>query len=40
MLLNYDLAGRKNWASEVKKLLYSYGFGYIWKEHVYDPRAL
>ena len=40
MLLNYDLAGRKNWASEVKLLLYSYGFGYIWEEqHVDDHRA-
>ena len=31
MLLNLCNAGRRNWASEVKALLYKYGFGYIWE---------
>ena len=31
MLQNYCNNGRTNWASEVKKLLYHYGFGYAWE---------
>ena len=31
MLQNYCNIGRTNWASEVKKLLYHYGFGYVWE---------
>ena len=30
MMRNYCNNGRTNWASEVKKLLYRYGFGYAW----------
>ena len=30
MLKRLDDAGRLNWATKVKNLLYSYGFGYIW----------
>ena len=30
MMWNYCNNGRTNWASEVKKLLYRYGFGYAW----------
>ena len=40
MLLNYATAGRKNWASEVKEILYTYGFGYIWEQQmVQDKRS-
>ena len=31
MLQNYCNNGRTIWASEVQKLLYLYGFGYVWK---------
>ena len=31
MLQNYCNNGSTNWASEVKKLLYLYGFGYTWE---------
>ena len=31
MLQNYCNNGRTNWASEVKKLLYHYGFDYAWE---------
>ena len=31
MLQNYCNNGRTNWASEVKKLLYHYGFRYAWE---------
>jgi hypothetical protein len=31
MLFNLCNAGRQNWASEVKNILYRYGFGYIWE---------
>lgn len=30
MLKSLDEAGRQNWASEVRVLLYTYGFGYVW----------
>ena len=30
MLLNLDSLGRKTWISDVKYILYSYGFGDVW----------
>lgn len=30
MLFDHDAAGRTNWASRVKSMLYAYGFGYAW----------
>ena len=34
---NLDESGRITWVSKVKKLLYRYGFGYIWStENVGD----
>jgi len=30
MLYNFDMLGRFNWASEIKRILFSYGFGYVW----------
>ena len=30
MLLNLDSSGRKTWISDVKYILYSYGFGDVW----------
>ena len=35
MLVIQNNAGRKNWVSDIKDLLYRYGFGYIWEmQHV------
>ena len=31
LLVRHDEIGRKNWASHVRCLLCSYGFGYVWK---------
>ena len=31
MLLNLCNLGRTNWASDIKCLLYKYGFGYVWE---------
>ena len=37
MLFLHCNAGRKNWASQVKNMLYEFGFGYIWElQAVYD----
>ena len=30
MLKQHDSLGRNNWASAIKNLLYSYGFGFVW----------
>ena len=30
MLKNLDDVGKHTWASEIKLLLYRYGFGYVW----------
>ena len=30
LLLQLDYAGRKTWATHVKNLLFTYGFGYVW----------
>ena len=30
-LLTHCYAGRKNWASKIKDMLYEYGYGYIWE---------
>ena len=32
MLLTHCNSGRVNWASEIKQLLYRFGFGYIWEQ--------
>lgn len=32
MMYNVVNVGRKNWASDVKNILFSYGFGYVWEE--------
>ena len=38
MLYAYQNNGRKNWAADIKTLLYSYGFGYIWEQqHINIP---
>lgn len=31
MLRNLSIAGKRNWASNVRFLLYKYGFGYVWE---------
>ena len=31
MLYNLCNAGRENWASEIRSILYRYGFGYVWE---------
>ena len=36
MLVTYAEAGRKNWASSVRDMLYMYGFGYIWEQQNVD----
>ena len=33
MLKQLDEVGRKTWASSVRELLFSYGFGYVWITH-------
>ena len=33
MLKRLDEVGRKTWASSVRELLFSYGFGYVWITH-------
>ena len=30
MLKDIDISGRWTWATEVKELLFRYGFGYVW----------
>jgi hypothetical protein len=30
MLKDLDDAGRRTWASHIRELLFSYGFGYVW----------
>ena len=30
MLKQFDEAGRRTWASNIKKILFTYGFGYVW----------
>ena len=30
MLYNLDCANKRNWATDVKQILFSYGFGYVW----------
>jgi hypothetical protein len=30
MLTRHDNVGKKNWATSVKNLLYTYGFGFVW----------
>ena len=32
MLKRYDEMGRKTWATHIKHLLYTFGFGYVWEE--------
>jgi len=32
MLFIHSNAGRLNWAGEIKRILYSYGFGYVWEQ--------
>ena len=32
MLVEHANAGRKNWASDVRNLLYTHGFGFIWEQ--------
>ena len=35
MLKYYDLIGYKHWVTDVKHVLYSNGYGYIWEnQHV------
>ena len=36
MLYDYERAGRKNWAKDVKELLYMYGFGFVWEQQGID----
>ena len=31
MLMIQCNAGRKNWASDIKTMLYSFGYGYVWE---------
>lgn len=31
MLMLHDISGRKNWASQVRKLLCRHGFGFVWE---------
>ena len=33
MLLQLDEAGRTNWTTHIKNLLFSYGFGHVWIFH-------
>ena len=42
MLLKHCKLGRKNWASEIKHLLYRYGFGYVWENqgNIYHDQFL
>ena len=30
MLKQFDEAGRRTWASNIKELLFTYSFGYVW----------
>ena len=30
MLYNLDCAGRTTWATNIKQLLFKYGFGFVW----------
>jgi len=40
MLRFYDNLGFCNWVSDVKKCLYSNGFGYIWESQHVDNQSL
>ena len=36
MLHNYASVGRQNWVSQVRNILYQFGFGYIWESQSVD----
>ena len=38
MLFRQCQAGRSNWASDIKNILYRFGFGYIWEAQSLDDR--
>ena len=40
MLLIYDRNGMKNWATNIKQLLYTNGFGYVWNNQGVDDKKL